>query len=132
MNGLYDLGRQKFLNGAINWSGDTIKVALIDSTVYAPDLANDEFLSAIPSVVSTCDALTNLTSDAGIAGADNIIFPSVTGNVCSYLVIYKDTGDATTSPLIAYIDTAENLPVTPNGGDIDILWDTGINRIFKL
>jgi hypothetical protein len=34
--------------------------------------------------------------------------------------------------LIAYIDTATGLPVTPGGGDIDITWDNGSNKIFKL
>jgi hypothetical protein len=47
-------------------------------------------------------------------------------------VIYKDTGTAATSPLIAYIDTATGLPVTPNGGDITVTWDNGSNKIFKL
>jgi hypothetical protein len=34
--------------------------------------------------------------------------------------------------LIAFIDAATNLPVTPNGGNINIAWDTGTNKIFKL
>jgi len=34
--------------------------------------------------------------------------------------------------LIAFIDTATNLPVTPNGGDIIVAWDNGANKIFKL
>jgi hypothetical protein len=131
-NALYDLGRQKFLEGNIAWLTDNIKVALVDPTVYTPNLATDEFLSAISSIVATSPQLTTPASIAGVAGADNIVFSSVSGNTCNYLVIYKDTGDATTSPLIACIDTAENLPVTPNGGDIDITWDTGSNKIFKL
>ena len=36
-------------------------------------------------------------------------------------MIYKDTGNAATSPLIAYIDLTT--PVTPNGGDINITWN---------
>jgi len=39
---------------------------------------------------------------------------------------------STESPLIAYIDTATGLAVTPNGGDITIAWDSGANKIFKL
>ena len=34
--------------------------------------------------------------------------------------------------VIAFIDTATGLPVTPNGGDITITWDNGANKIFKL
>jgi hypothetical protein len=56
----------------------------------------------------------------------------VTGDQSEALVIYKDTGMASTSPLIAYIDTATGLPYTPSGGNIDVAWDNGSNKIFKL
>ena len=46
-------------------------------------------------------------------------------------MIYIDTGVAGTSRLIAYIDTGvAGLPVTPNGGDINITWDAA--GIFTL
>ena len=48
------------------------------------------------------------------------------------MLIYKDTGDNATSPLIALIDSATGLPITPNGGDIIVVWDNGANKIFKL
>ena len=47
-------------------------------------------------------------------------------------MIYRDTGTEATSPLIAYIDTATGLPITPNGGDIIVVWDDGANKIFRL
>nr|WP_201787713.1 hypothetical protein [Mycobacteroides immunogenum] len=59
-------------------------------------------------------------------------FSAVSGASVEAMVIYKDTGTVGTSPLIAYIDTATGLPVSPNGGDINIAWDTGTNKIFKL
>ena len=33
-NTLYDLGRQAFLDGDIDWSADTIKAALVDTGTY--------------------------------------------------------------------------------------------------
>jgi hypothetical protein len=60
------------------------------------------------------------------------VFSAVTGDQSEALVIYKDTGSAATSPLIAYIDTATGLPVTPNGADVTVTWDNGSNKIFKL
>ena len=48
------------------------------------------------------------------------------------MVIYQDTGDVNTSRLIAFIDTATGLPVTPNGGDIVVEWSNGAVKIFKL
>jgi hypothetical protein len=56
----------------------------------------------------------------------------VSGASVEAIAIYQDTGNEATSRLIAYIDTATGLPVTPNGGDINLNWDTGVNKIFKL
>ena len=135
MGFVYDLARQSFLNGAINWTNDTIKAILV-SNAYTPNAATHQYLSSIPAAqrLSTSVALTAKTSAAGVAGADNTIFPAVTaGNTGNAIVIIKDTGTDTTSPLIAYIDSAASgLPVTTNGGDVNCGWDTGANRIFKL
>ena len=62
----------------------------------------------------------------------NITFSAVTGATAGAIVIFIDSGVDTTSNLVAYIDTATGLPVTPNGGDITVTWDTGANKIFKL
>ncbi|CPS24116.1 Bacteriophage protein [Mycobacteroides abscessus] len=59
-------------------------------------------------------------------------WPAVTGLSGEAVVIFKDTGTAGTSRLIYYLDTASGLPVTPNGGDINIAWDNGANKIGRL
>lgn len=59
-------------------------------------------------------------------------FTSVSGASIEAIIIYKDTGTESTSPLIAFIDTATGLPITPNGGDIIVTWDNGTNKIFKV
>jgi hypothetical protein len=59
--------------------------------------------------------------------------------VVSAFVIYKDptvtagsSPSDTSSDLIAFFDSALGMPVTGNGGDITVVWDTTSNRIFKL
>lgn len=133
-NALYDKGREKFLTGAISWSSDDIKVVLVDAADYTVNLSTHEFLSDVTSGgrVATSGNLASKTTTAGVADAADVTFSAVTGDVSEALVIYKDTGSAATSPLIAYIDTATGLPVTPNGGDITVVWDNGSNKIFKL
>ncbi len=133
-NALYDLGRKKFLDADIDWLVDNIKVVLVDTATYSVNLATDEFLDDIPSGerVATSGNLGTKDSTAGVADAANITFTAVSGDVSEALVIYKDTGAAATSPLIAYIDTATGLPITPNGGDITVTWDSGSDKIFKL
>jgi hypothetical protein len=48
------------------------------------------------------------------------------------VVLYKDTGDETTSPLIACLDSVTGLPITPTGADVLLHWDNGASKIFKL
>jgi hypothetical protein len=133
-NALYDKGRESFLKGEISWSGDNVKTALVDTATYTPDLANDQFLSDIPAGerVATSANLSSKTTTAGVADAADITFTAVSGDQSEALVIYQDTGTPSSSRLIAYIDTATGLPVTPNGGDITVTWDSGVSRIFKL
>lgn len=133
-NALYGKGRQKFLEGTIHWVIDDIKAVLIDTADYTVNIDSHEFLQSIDATarVATSANLTNKTSVLGVADADDVTFSLVTGDTVEAIVIYKDTGFATTSPLIAYIDGGTGLPVTPNGGDITIQWDSGANKIFKL
>lgn len=131
-NELYGLGREKFLAGDIDWANDDIKVVLVDSGAYTPSIDVDEFFDDIASVIATSGNLAGKTETLGVADANDITFSSVSGVQSEYLVIYKDSGTPSTSPLIALIDTATGLPVTPNGGDIIVQWDDGANKIFKL
>lgn len=135
-NAIYDAGRASFLNADIDWSADNIKVVLVRS--YTPNTSTHDFLDDVTgggggTIVATSGNLANKTSTAGVADADDVTYTTVAaGAACNHLVIYKDTGSAATSNLIAVIDTATGLPITPNGGDITIQWDSGANKIFKL
>ena len=133
-NTLYDAARKRFLEAQINWATDTIKVILVDTGAYTPQTATHEFLSDIATSARIAGPVT-LTSKSTVGGAADgadITFPSVTGASIEAIIIYSDTGSEATSPLIAYIDTATGLPITPNGGDIIVTWDNGTNKIFKL
>ncbi|MEA3401109.1 MAG: hypothetical protein U9R79_07695 [Armatimonadota bacterium] len=135
-NALFDYGRDEFLKGNIDWINDTINVILVDEGDDVPDPATDQnledILAAARVATGTLDNTAAPTTD-GVADADDEVLSAVSGDESESLVIYKDTGAEATSTLIAYIDTAGGtLPVTPNGGDITIEWDSGANRIFKL
>ena len=132
-NELYDKGREGFLDGSIDWDTDDIRCILVDTADYTVDLAAHDNLDDIPAGarVATSGALTGKTVAAGVADADDVTFSAVTGDQSEALVIYKHTGTESTSRLIAYIDDATGLPVTPNGGDITVQWDA-TNKIFKL
>jgi hypothetical protein len=134
-NALYDKGRQGFLEGSIDWDSDTIKAVLIDEALYTVDLANHDNLDDVPAGarVGTPQTLTGKTVTNGVADAADITFPAVPlHDPVEAILIYQDTGNEATSRLIAYINSATGLPVTPNGGDIAVQWDNGANKIYKL
>jgi hypothetical protein len=60
------------------------------------------------------------------------VISAVTGSVVSYVVLYKDTGSDATSELLVYWDTGTGIPLTPNGGDVSVNFDTGPNKIAAL
>lgn len=138
-NALYDSGREGFLDATIDWDTSNTKVALVDSAVYTVNLATHKFMSSVASVVATTAAQSGKTVTAGVADANDDTFTAATGAQSEALIVYQSsavTGGAdvanTAQRLIAYIDTATGLPVTPNGGNIVVTWDSGSNRIFKL
>ena len=138
-NQMYEWGVKGFIDGpVVDWNGDDFYVVLVDTGVYTVDLVNDRYLSDISSifgaVVATSDILTGTLVTSAVATeicgeADYTYFTAVSGATCEAMVVYKDTGVAATSPLVCYIDTAVGLPVTPNGGDIQVNFTN--NVVFK-
>jgi hypothetical protein len=132
-NALYAKGKEKMLSAQINFPSDTLKVALVLNT-YPQNLTTNEFYTSISTyVIGTPQTLTSPTVTAGVFDAADVTFTAVTaGSTCEGVVIYKDTGVAGTSPLIAYIDTITGFPLATNGGDITVQWDAGTYKIFSL
>ena len=141
---LYGKGRQGFLNGTIDWDTDNIKILLIDSTDYTVNIDVDQYCNkdTIPDAARVTNGLSgNLASKTvalGVANAADITLSTGSGEEWEAIVVFKDGGgggvsqSGTDDLLIAYIDTATGLPITPNGGDIQIQWAGTANRIFKL
>lgn len=136
MNQLYGKARQSILEAGIAFLTDNIKAVLVNIAGghYVVSIDVDQYLSAIASGdrVAISGNLASKTSTLGVADAADITFTAVTGAVCGAIVIYKDTGDPATSPLIAYLDSATGLPVLSNGGDIVLQFSNDVSKIFKL
>ena len=110
-NTLYDPTRKRFLEGQINWQTDTIKCLLVDTGAYTPQVQTHEYLSDISGSARIAGpvTLTSKSTAGGAADAADVTFTSVTGASIEANIIYKDTSNEATSPLIAYIDTATGL-----------------------
>jgi hypothetical protein len=145
-NALYPKFKEALLNqaagtAAINLSSDTnIKVALVNisgSTNAYTYSSSHQYFSSVSTnstaVVGDSATLGSKTVTNGVFDAGDVTFTGVSGtNVIGALVIYKDTGTAASSPLIAFLDSGTGLSITPNGGSVTVSWDSGANRIFAL
>lgn len=131
-NTLYAKGKEKFLTGLIDLTTGTIKAALVKSA-YVANLATHEYLSSLGTNVLATQTLTGKSVTGGVFDANDVTWPSVAGgDTASFVVLYEDTGNSATSPLIAYYDTLSNFPVATNGSDIQVLWDNGAYKAFSL
>jgi hypothetical protein len=167
-----------------------------------PSASGDNWDDFDGAVVGTKQNLTAPTVTNGVADAADVTFTSVSGNSVEAIAVFRDTGTASTSRMVALITgkhivtadatltagttlvvepvvagipngtvltfssgqtatvnatvnagdraitvlsttitsgaralapaTGSGLPVTPNGGNINITWDNGANKIFKL
>lgn len=135
-----------FLNGIlgahatrVDLDTDPVGMALVDngSADGAPDAAADDFwddqdAGLIGSIY------TLAAKDIGGAGAgvfDNTTnpapaFTAVSGATVESLVFFKHTGTPSNSNLICWFDTATGLPLTPNGGDVNVTFNA--SGIFKI
>ena len=139
-NALFDFFKEQLLTASVDPENDNIVVVLVDETDLTPaesppNVATDDFLDDIEAAarVATSGNLASITIVGGLYDATDITLSAVSGDPCDDVVVYDNTPvtDATRD-LMVMIDTATGLPVTPNGGDITVQWDSGGNRIFKV
>lgn len=132
-NALFNPGREGFLDGTIDWDTNDMRVILVRSTYNF--VAANKFLVDLGSVDNgRSAALTVKTVADGIAGAANTSLTATAAVACNAVIVFQHTGNDSTARLIAYVDTpTSGLPFTPAAGQtVNILFDTGANKIFKL
>lgn len=133
-NAIYPKYKEAVISGGsnVNLSTGNVKALLVDAADYTYSAAH-EFLSDVPSGgrVAQSGNLGSKTVAAGLFDAADDAFASVTGDQSEIVIIFIDTGVAGTSRLVAYFDTGiTGMPVTPNGGNINVLFNA--SGIFQL
>lgn len=130
-NTSYPKGMEKLLSGSINASTDTLKAALLPSG-YAFSVSH-EFVSQLGSIIGTAQTLANKTVTGGVLDADDLDFGALApGSTIGSVVIFKDTGNTSTSPVLFFFDTVTGLPMATNGGAVTIPWDNGVKKIARI
>jgi len=131
-NAIYVKAKEQMLQGGINLATGNIKAVLVDLTDYT-FVSSHEFLSdvAVAGRVATSGNFASKTFTNGTFDAADVTFTAATGDQSEALIVFIDTGTPATSRLIAFFDTGvTGLPVTPNGGDINVVWNA--SGIFTL
>jgi len=124
----YTHGLIKIIDGTIDLLADNLQLVLVDTAGYTANLDTDEYLSDINATyrIATSPNLSSKTitidttpsPDQVMFDAADGTFTSVTGASTEAVVLFKDTGSASTSPLIAYYDGA-SVQLTPNGNNVN-------------
>ena len=125
-NLLYPKYKEAIVAGTtLTLSAAVVKVCLVDTGAYtyASTHAN---LSDVPAAarIWTSPALTAKTFTNGTFDAANTTLTAATGVQSEALVLYASGTTSVSSKLVCYIDTGTGLPITPDGTDIVISWNT--------
>lgn len=104
-NAVFAKAKEAILEGEIDITSDQIKVLIVDSS-YTVDFNLHQFVSNISpaSIKHRSQNLSNVTNILGVVDADDLVISDYPGDPFNAIVIYKDTGNDTTSNLIAYIN----------------------------
>lgn len=120
-------------HSVIDFDTDNIDASLLDATDSGTITAANVDYAEINTTPVAEEATVTVSSISGgivtLSGA--VTFSSVTGDAADYLVVWKNSGADSTSPLaITWDSVSTGLPVTPNGGDITATW--GSNQLVTL
>lgn len=135
-NFVYKKAKENILNGKINFSLDTFKIALIDNSKYSINQNVDEYISDIPvlAIVTRSNSLSNLTNNLGVIDASDIFLSLGANKSFDAIVLYQSNSSDSDSRLIFYIDTAEGIPFSGSlsSTTINFIWSNNSVRILSL
>jgi predicted enzyme related to lactoylglutathione lyase len=122
-NAVYSSAKKLLLDADIDLLVDTIKVTLIDSD-YTYSAGHDYYNDVAAGARIATATLGTKTTTAGTFDSADPTFTSVAGgNTVTGMIVWKDTGVESTSPLIAYYDTnasAAAISFATSGGNITV------------
>lgn len=123
-NVLYPKFKEALLNKEHDLNTDQIKAYLIDNADYtysATHITANTSNVAAAAIVATSAAFTNPTITDGVFDANDFTWSTVTGDPAENIILWNDsTTSPTVDALIAFYDSVTGLPVTPNGGNINV------------
>lgn len=128
------MASQLYSQGAAHIIGKSTRVDLIGDNIkilfYSSSFNNaHEFVSDLTggSIIARSGNLASKTSASGVFDAADITVTAVSGSAFAAVILYKDSGVDSSSPLVAWFDVAS---FTPNGGDVSVIFNS--SGIFSI
>lgn len=127
-SGMYIFGVEQLMRGNIDLVNDTIAVVAV-STAYTPDLSSHQYQNDIPDAaqIGEVDLEGNILNDTAFDANSATIEEPTTGKEHNAVIVFNNTGNATTSQLLAYLEVTQ---VTTDGTPLVVDWDA--DGIFEL
>ena len=117
----------------------TLRVGLTKATYNAAhDFYDDVKSSTVGNLGSSTLAnlaeLVSPTTTGGVLDADDTVIQNVPADTYTGIVIVNDdsSADATSALVLFTDDAASGLPITTDGRDVKITWDSGAAKIGAL
>lgn len=131
-NAIYPKYKEALLSASsnIDMTVEDVKISLIDSDEISYNSTHEFYSDLNANGIVATETLTVNTLTDGAVKADDVTFSNVSGDSIESVLIWIDTANASTSRLVAWLDTITGLPYTPDGNNIDIQWNA--SGIFKL
>ena len=128
-NAIYPEAKDALMRGEIDVTTDDLKIVLV-SAAYTYGAAH-EFEDDLTGILAE-SAHFHATVTAGVLDFVDVTISGLdTGETCAAYILYKDTGTPATSPLLAYKDSAAELPLAGATG-IDVQLTVNVAGFFTL
>lgn len=121
------MASQLYPKGAAHILGLSTKADLVADNIkilfYSSSFSSShEFVSDLTggSIIARSGNLAGKTVTSGVFDANDITITAVSGSAFTHVILYKDSGVDSSSPLIAIFDVAS---FTPTGGDVNVVFN---------
>jgi hypothetical protein len=121
-NFVYVAGAIAMLSAGVNFPSDTIAATILDGADYTPNAATHDAYDDVAAGARVASGnLASKTTTGGTFDAADLVLSAVTGDPTELVLLREADGAESAQQLLILWDTS--VSVTPNGGNITLVWN---------